>query len=141
MLGIADAGHSENDPQTQTPLITQVACAVPERDEGAPLLSGRVRIDLVPGTLLQAAVARPFVLEEFTCNYELNPAFQAAFEAAGMIVSGVGEQGDVRAVELRGHPFFVATLFQPQLSSSPAAPHPLVLALLDAALARRAAPR
>jgi CTP synthase (UTP-ammonia lyase) len=137
VLGIADAGHVESDPDTVRPLIVQVACAVPDRDTAAPLLSGRLRIDLEPGSLLYAALKQPFIMEEFTCNYELNPSFQAAFEAAGMAVSGRGEAGDARAVELRGHPFFVATLFQPQLSSSPAAPHPLVLAFLDAALRGR----
>lgn len=133
MLGIADAAHAEHDPEAATPLIQLVACVVPERDAAAPLLSGRVRIDLVPGTLLHAALKQPSISEEFTCNYELNPSFQAAFAAAGMTVSGLGEAGDARAVELRGHPFFVATLFQPQLSSSPEQPHPLVLAFIDAA--------
>jgi CTP synthase (UTP-ammonia lyase) len=43
------------------------------------------------------------------------------------------EHGEARAVELYAHPFFVATLFQPQLSSSPDKPHPLVTAFVKAA--------
>ena len=139
MLGIAEAGHTENDPHAAVPLIVQVACAVPDRAEGAPLLSGRVRIRLVPGSRAAAALGVPVIAEEFTCNYELNPTFRAAFEAAGMAVTGVSDADEVRIVELAGHPFFVGTLFQPQLSSRPDAPHPLIVAFLDAALASRAA--
>ncbi len=139
MLGIAGAGHTENDPDAAVPLIVQVACAVPDRADGAPLLSGTVRIRLVPGSRAAMALGVPAVEEEFTCNYELNPAFRAAFEAAGMTVAGVSDADEVRIVELAGHPFFVGTLFQPQLNSRPDAPHPLVLAYLDAALASRAA--
>lgn len=42
--------------------------------------------------------------------------------------------GEARILELPGHPFYVATLFVPQMSSSPERPHPLVVAFLQAAL-------
>jgi CTP synthase (UTP-ammonia lyase) len=44
----------------------------------------------------------------------------------------------VRAIELPRHRFFVATLFQPQLSSTAEEPHPLILAYLEAAGAFKA---
>ncbi len=47
------------------------------------------------------------------------------------------EQGEVRIVELRDHPFFVATLFLPQVTSSAGEPHPLIAAFLRAAIASR----
>jgi CTP synthase (UTP-ammonia lyase) len=50
---------------------------------------------------------------------------------------GEGERGEVRAFELPGHPFYMGTLFQPQRSSRPDRPHPLVTAFLRAAAARR----
>ena len=53
-------------------------------------------------------------------------------------MTGVDENGEVRVVELHTHPFFLATLFLPQLSSSPAAPHPLFVAFVEAAAAFRA---
>jgi CTP synthase (UTP-ammonia lyase) len=50
-----------------------------------------------------------------------------------MKVSAVGHQGETRAVELATHPFFVATLFQPQLTSKATGqPHPLIRAFLEA---------
>jgi CTP synthase (UTP-ammonia lyase) len=42
--------------------------------------------------------------------------------------------GEVRLVELSDHPFYVGTLYQPQLSSTPDSPHPLIVAYLRAAL-------
>jgi CTP synthase (UTP-ammonia lyase) len=41
--------------------------------------------------------------------------------------------GEVRALELDDHPFYVATLFLPQLRSAPGAPHPLIRGFAEAA--------
>jgi CTP synthase (UTP-ammonia lyase) len=48
-------------------------------------------------------------------------------------VSGVGEDGEVRVLELADHPFFVGTLFVPQARTRAGEPHPLIAALADAA--------
>jgi CTP synthase (UTP-ammonia lyase) len=75
------------------------------------------------------------VSEEFRCNFGLNPSYRSAILSEPLRVAGVDANGEVRLVELGTHPFFVATLFLPQLSSAPTAPHPLVLAYLRAAAA------
>jgi len=72
--------------------------------------------------------------EEFTCSYELNPGYQPRFEASGVRITGRGPNGECRVVELAGHSFYLATLFLPQLSSSPGKPHPLIVAYLQAVL-------
>jgi CTP synthase (UTP-ammonia lyase) len=59
-------------------------------------------------------------------GYGVNPAFRASLESAGLTVSGERDDGASRMVELAAHPFFVATLFLPQVRSSSAAPHPLL---------------
>jgi CTP synthase (UTP-ammonia lyase) len=51
----------------------------------------------------------------------------------GMAVAATDRTGEVRAVERPDHPFFVATLYQPQLRSAPGAPHPVFTGLLAAA--------
>lgn len=107
-----------------------VACAAPQRVEGAPKLSGACRVRIVPGTKLFEAYGREETSEEFFCNYEVNEQYRSAMEAAGLRVSALGEVGEVRAVELPGRRFFVATLFQPQLGPQP---HPLIEAYLRAA--------
>jgi CTP synthase (UTP-ammonia lyase) len=72
--------------------------------------------------------------ERYYCRFGLNPAHRPAIEAAGLKVAGVdASDGDVRVLRLDGHPFYVLTLFVPQTSSAPGAPHPLVLAFVRAA--------
>jgi CTP synthase (UTP-ammonia lyase) len=53
-----------------------------------------------------------------------------------MRVTATDEEGGVRAVELAGHPFFVATLYQPERSAFGGRAHPLVRAFVRAAAAR-----
>jgi CTP synthase (UTP-ammonia lyase) len=64
----------------------------------------------------------------------VNEEYKKQFQAAGLRVSARGMQGETRAVELPDHRFFIATLFQPQLSSRPESPHPFWLAFLRAAV-------
>ena len=63
--------------------------------------------------------------------------FRGPLEAAGLRVSGQGEAGEVRVVELPTHRFFLATLFLPQLSSASDRPHPVIVAYLRAVCAYR----
>lgn len=75
------------------------------------------------------------VTEQFHCNYGLNPQFRDKVSTGKLKVTGVDLEGEVRIVELSDHPFYVATLFLPQISSRPDRPHPLIVAYLKAALA------
>jgi CTP synthase (UTP-ammonia lyase) len=132
-MGIADADSAEHNVPTASHIIVPVSCAVPNRAPGAPKLSGENQVRAVPGTRLAAILGTAAIEERFFCNYEVNDAFRPRLEAAGMKVSAVGHQGETRAVELATHPFFVATLFQPQLTSKATGqPHPLIRAFLEA---------
>jgi len=55
----------------------------------------------------------------------------------GMRIAATEATGEVRAIERVDHPFFVGTLYQPQLRSTPGAPHPVFTGLIDAAHAAR----
>jgi len=136
VLGIADADSAENNSSSKNIIIYPVACAVPNRQGNAPKLSGMVpEIRLRPGSYLQSFYGKDkqTVTEEFFCNFEVNPEFEWAAMEAGFPVVARGPQGDVRAIESPAHRFFVATLFQPQLSSTKENPHPLILAFIQAA--------
>lgn len=93
---------------------------------------------LRPGTRTRALYGAEAADEEYYCNYGVNPAWVARLEAAGLRVSGVGEQGEPRVVELPEHPFFVASLFLPQARSTAAAPHPLLVGFARAVAAHAA---
>jgi CTP synthase (UTP-ammonia lyase) len=75
------------------------------------------------------------VTEDYYCNYGVSPDYRRRLEAGGLRVSGVGAEGEIRIVELPGHPFFLATLFLPQTRSTAARPHPLLAAYAAAATA------
>ena len=136
VLGIADADSAENNSGSKNIVIYPVACAVPDRKGKAPKLSGMVpEIRLRPGSYLQSFYGKEkeIVSEEFFCNFEVNPEYEWCAMEAGFPVVARGAQGEIRAIESPTHRFFIATLFQPQLSSTEKDPHPLVLAFIQAA--------
>ena len=73
------------------------------------------------------------------CRYGLSSLYSNRLTAGLLHASGRDRAGEVRAVELRGHPFFVATLFQPERSALAGRRHPLVSAFTDAVRERAAA--
>lgn len=136
VLNIKDADSAENNSSSKNIIIYPVACAVPDRKGNAPKLSGAVpEIRLRPGSYLQSFYGKDkeTVTEEFFCNFEINPEFEWATMEAGFPVVARGPQGEIRAIESPTHRFFIATLFQPQLSSKDRKPHPLMLAFVQAA--------
>ncbi len=96
------------------------------------------RIKITPGTVAHRAYGKEEVEEQFGCNYGLNPEYRDRLGKGELKVVGVDPEGEVRVVELPDHRFFLATLFQPQLSSGPEAPHPLIMAYVEAAIAFQA---
>jgi CTP synthase (UTP-ammonia lyase) len=132
-MGLGGADTAEDDPSAEHIVIAPVVCAVPNRQAGDPKLVGAGRIRLVPGMRTFQIYQRLEIDEEYFCNYEVNPAYEAPLESAGVRISARGPNGEVRAVELPSHQFFLATLFQPQRSSAPRKPHPLVASFLQAA--------
>ena len=134
VLNIADADSAENNSGSKNIIIYPVACAVPNRKGDAPKLSGAIpEIRLRPGSYLQTFYGTDTATEEFFCNFEINPEYEWAAMEAGFPVVARGPQGEIRAIESPTHRFFLATLFQPQLSSTEKNPHPVILAFLQAA--------
>jgi len=124
VLGIRDAEHEETAPNAPDLVISKLTCS---------LVGQAQTIKIVPGTLAHRAYGKEEVVEEFRCNYGLNPEYRDEIFAGELEVAGMDSNGEVRIVELSDHRFFIATLFLPQLSSSPGAPHPLIVAYLRAA--------
>jgi CTP synthase (UTP-ammonia lyase) len=121
-----DAAHAELDPGAVHPLIAPLVCALVEKTE---------RIEPVRGARGRFAEwygePRP---EGFHCSFGLNPRHESALDQAGLEIAARGPGGEVRAVELRGHPFFVGTLFQPERAALHGELHPLVRAFVRACL-------
>jgi CTP synthase (UTP-ammonia lyase) len=132
VLGVTDATTAEEDPNAKNIVIYPVACAVPNRAANAPKLSGVVpEIRLRPGSYLASFYGKETAEEEFFCNYELNPEFEWMAMEAGFPVVARGANEECRAIESPAHLFFIATLFQPQLTSTKDNPHPLIVAYVQ----------
>lgn len=126
VLGWEDAEHAETAPGAARAVIAPLACSLVES-------AGLVR--LFAGSRLAAAYGAAETEELYHCRYGLNPEFRAALAAGPLRVSAEDEAGDVRGVELDGHPFFVATLFQPERAALAERPTPLVVAFMRACVA------
>jgi CTP synthase (UTP-ammonia lyase) len=123
LAGITDAAHAEYGPGG-TPVITVLSCS----------LDGQtITVELAPGSLLAKLYGSRHVDERTTCSYGLAREVQHIASEYGMRIAATDGTGEVRAIERVDHPFFIGTLYQPQLRSEPCAPHPVFLGLLDAA--------
>jgi CTP synthase len=68
-------------------------------------------------------------------RYEFNNRYRKQMEAAGFIISGTSPDGGlVEMIEVKGHPFFIASQFHPEFLSKPNMPHPLFSGFIQAAL-------
>jgi CTP synthase (UTP-ammonia lyase) len=137
VLGIADADTAENETQSRNIVITPIACEAPLA--GRPRLEGAGSVRPLHGTQLERLCGSRDLRGEYFCSFETNRDFVGRWEAAGMRVAALGDGGEMRALELPGKRFFVATLFQPQLSSAFGQPHPIIVGYVEACTAARRA--
>jgi len=131
VLGLLDADSAENVPGgSKNVVITPVRCDMPSALEAR--LNGEGVARPVPGSLLERLCGGVELSARYFCSYETNPEFVPRWEAAGLRVAALGTDGELRAFELPSQRFFLATLFQPQLSSSFDRPHPIFVGYLRA---------
>jgi CTP synthase (UTP-ammonia lyase) len=134
VLGVADADSAENTRGAANVVITPVTCDA--TNASTPRLSGVAAARVVPGTMVERLCGPGDLRGEYFCSFETNAAFVPRWQRAGLTIAATGDDGELRAFELSDRSFFIATLFQPQLSSSFDVPHPLVLGFLRACVAR-----
>lgn len=123
VLGWQDAAHAETDTAGRM-VIAPLTCSLVEVAD---------TIELRANTLIAKAYGQEEIEEEYRCNYGVSPEFAQELEKGDMRVTGWDAQGEIRAVELVTHPFFVATLFQHERAALAGRPAPLVQALLRSA--------
>ncbi len=123
MLGLAHASHAELEPAASEPLIAPLACSLVEKSD---------RVHLLPRTRLQRIYGADAATEGYHCSYGLNPRYEALLSESPLTINARDDQGEARGVELDGHPFFIATLFQPERAALAGKRHPLIEAFVDA---------
>jgi CTP synthase (UTP-ammonia lyase) len=130
VLGWTNAEHAETAPDAARPVITALSCALVEKTD---------TIRFRQGSILATAYGCLEASEGYRCSYGINPAFLSAILSGPLRVSGEDQAGEVRGVELEGHPFFVATLFQPERAALNGNIPPIVAAFVRATGAMRTA--
>ena len=124
VLGVADAEHAESAPEAPNTVISELACALVEVND---------QVTLVAGSRIAKAYGTETATEGYHCSYGLNPAFAPRLLAGPLRGTAQDAQGEIRAIELDGHPFFVCALFQPERAALADRVPPIVDALLRAA--------
>lgn len=123
VLGWADADHAETAPDSPRAVIAPLTCSLVE-------VSGSVRF--VQGSRIAQAYGTSGAHEGYHCSYGINPQFAQAIASGPLKVVARDDAGDIRAVEMDDHPFFVASLFQPERAALKDVTPPLVAAFVRA---------
>ena len=131
-----DGAHSiELDPNTQYPVIA----LMPDQN-GVEDIGGTLRLGSFPCVLDKTSKAyelygEELIHERHRHRYEVNNDYRAILTEHGMTLSGLSPDGRiVEMIELKDHPFFIATQAHPELKSRPNRPHPLFKGFVEAAL-------
>jgi CTP synthase (UTP-ammonia lyase) len=124
VMGITEADHAESNPDASVLFVTPLTCA---------LRGVKGKIVLKEGSRAREIYGVGESVEEYNCGFGLNPQYRAMLEESDLRVTGLDDEGEVRVVELAGHPFFMATLYQPERQALTGVAHPLVNAFVQAA--------
>jgi CTP synthase len=139
-LHLPRANTSEVDTTTPDPVVCLLETQQGGGDLGGTMRLGSQRVLLTPGSRVAEIYGRTEIWERHRHRYEINPDYFERLEAAGLRITGRSVDGRVEVLESSDHPFFIGVQFHPEFLSRPEAPHPLYLALVRAALARKEVP-
>ena len=149
VLGFADAHSTEFNRASTHPVVGLItewqdrARGAQQRSEDSAL-GGSMRLGAQPVRLAAGSVARELygrdeIMERHRHRFEFNNNYLEPFRRAGMAFSGLSPDQLVEIIELPAHPWFVATQFHPEFTSTPRDGHPLFSGFVRAARACRAA--
>jgi CTP synthase len=149
VVALKGANSTEFDRATNHPVIALITewqdleRGQQVRDEksdlGGSMRLGAQEAKLIPGSLARAIYGRESIFERHRHRYEFNNHYLDELTAAGLTFSGFSADGLVEFIELRSHPWFVASQFHPEFTSTPRDGHPLFAGFVRAAREYRAA--
>ena len=137
VLGLERAHSSEFDPSSPHPVIDLMESQRDVSDIGGTMRLGTYVAQLKPESQVSAIYGEDVVSERHRHRYEFNSRYRAKFEDTNFVCSGESPDGRlVEFIELKDHPFWVATQAHPEFKSRPDRPAPLFRAFVEAALHR-----
>ena len=145
VLGLRSAHSTEFDARTPDPVIAlitewqdrdgQVQVRSEDSALGGTMRLGEQPCHLQESTLIREIYGKPEIAERHRHRYEFNNNYMERFEGAGLVFSGLSDDGLAEVIELPGHPWFVACQFHPEFTSNPRQGHPLFTSFITAARA------
>lgn len=134
VLGLCGANSSEF--ATDCPAVIDL---MPDQQgnipKGGTMRLGAYPCQLQPGTRLRDIYDEELIAERHRHRYEFNNAYRDSFAQSGMVFGGTSPDGRlIEAIELPGHPFYVAVQYHPEFKSRPNKAHPIFRAFIAASL-------
>ncbi len=129
VCGLKNATSAEFDPKAKDLVINLMKEQIElmkNKNYGATMRLGSWGCEIKPKTISARTYKQKMISERHRHRYELNNDYRKLLEKKGLVMSGVNPEKDlVEIIELKNHPFFVATQFHPEFKSRPLDPHPL----------------
>jgi CTP synthase (UTP-ammonia lyase) len=117
VLGFRNAQHEEYDNTSSELFISKLTCS----------LAGKtMTIRIQEGTHAYNCYKTTESVEDYYCNFGINPDFKDKLNHPDLVVSGLDQDGEIRIIEIPRNDFFVATLFVPQSRATEECPHPII---------------
>ena len=134
VCGISDANSTEFSQTTKNPVIDLLPNQNLENDDvGASMRLGTYPCKIQPNTNANQIYNNEIIYERHRHRYEVNNKFRKKLEDSGLIFSGLSPDEDlVEMIELRDHPYFVASQFHPEFKSRPWDPAPMFNSFITA---------
>ena len=142
VVGLEGANTTEINPDTPHPIIDilpEQKEKLAKKDFGGSMRLGAYPCELAPGTIAREAYGSEHISERHRHRFEVNPAYVAQLEAAGLVFSGRSPDHalcEIAELQKSDHPFMLGTQFHPELRARPLSPHPLFTAFIEAAIAK-----
>lgn len=138
VCGLNGANSTEIDEKTPHPVIDMLNEQRQVTDKGGTMRLGAYPAILKDDTLAYKLYQKNLVSERHRHRYEVNPKYHNLLEQGGMILSGLSpDKTLVEFIELKNHPYFIATQSHPELKSNLMNPAPLFKGLVEAALRKK----
>jgi len=138
VLGYKGAHSTELDPNTPYPIIDLLPEQKDVEDLGGTLRLGLYPCKVMEGTKTYEAYNDKVIYERHRHRYEFNNHYREEMEKHGFVFSGLSPNGHlVEIIEIKDHPWFVASQFHPEFRSRPTNPHPLFRDFIKASLTNR----
>ncbi len=138
VAGIKNASSAEFEQKNTENIIDvmeEQKALIEEKKYGGTMRLGAYSCKLLRGTKSYEAYGEEMISERHRHRYEFNNKYRKQLEENGLTIAGVNPERDlVEIIEIKDHPFFVASQFHPEFKSRPLKPHPLFREFVNAAL-------